>query len=201
MGMAPSRPPRLHLPGGATGWRWRALRRRSGCARPASEVPLLVMGALSDIERREALQASADVVVWHEQQVRRSKRPAEGACTSSSTPAWAGSARATRRRPHVRWQAAHEAPDVQAAGAMTHFATADEREDGGFFARQLDRFSAWASEVKARCSPAADRARRKQRRHAARACQPLRHGALRHLHLRHGPVRSRPVAAWACSRR
>jgi alanine racemase len=32
---------------------------------------------------------------------------------------------------------------------MTHFATADEPRDGGFFARQLERFAPWAEAVKA----------------------------------------------------
>ena len=39
---------------------------------------------------------------------------------------------------------ARRAPGVELAGVMTHFATADELEDGGFFAQQLDRFTRWA---------------------------------------------------------
>src|ERR1017187_8473303 len=31
---------------------------------------------------------------------------------------------------------------------MTHFATADELDDGGFFARQIDTFARWARELK-----------------------------------------------------
>jgi alanine racemase len=114
------------------------------------QVPLLVMGALSDIERREALQASADVVVWHEQQVRQIQEAGGGRVhvkldTGMGRLGTRDAAQATRTL-----EAAHEAPDVHAVGAMTHFATADEHEDGGFFARQLDLFSAWASDVKAR---------------------------------------------------
>ena len=45
-------------------------------------------------------------------------------------------------------QAAAETPDVFLAGAMTHFATADERGDA-FFAQQLERFAAWALPLKA----------------------------------------------------
>src|SRR5438132_9845050 len=39
---------------------------------------------------------------------------------------------------------------VHPVGAMTHFATADERDDDGFFARQLERFAAWSRELQAR---------------------------------------------------
>jgi alanine racemase len=39
-------------------------------------------------------------------------------------------------------------PGVRLAGAMTHFATADERGDA-FFAEQLERFAAWARPLKA----------------------------------------------------
>jgi alanine racemase len=45
--------------------------------------------------------------------------------------------------------AAEEAAGVELAGVMTHFATADELRDGGFFARQLEQFTPWAEEVKA----------------------------------------------------
>jgi alanine racemase len=37
---------------------------------------------------------------------------------------------------------------VQPVGLMTHFATADELDDDGFFARQLDTFARWARELK-----------------------------------------------------
>lgn len=114
------------------------------------EMPLLVMGALSDIERREALQAGADVVVWHEQQVRRVQEAGGGRVhvkldTGMGRLGTRDAAQATRAL-----EAAQEAPDVHPVGVMTHFATADEREDGGFFAHQLDLFGTWASEVKAR---------------------------------------------------
>ena len=45
--------------------------------------------------------------------------------------------------------AARKTPSVQAIGAMTQFATADELDDGGFFARQLDSFTRWARALKA----------------------------------------------------
>jgi alanine racemase len=43
---------------------------------------------------------------------------------------------------------ASDTPGVQLAGVMTHFATADDRDDP-FFERQLDVFTSWANQVKA----------------------------------------------------
>jgi alanine racemase len=43
---------------------------------------------------------------------------------------------------------ARDTRGVQPVGLMTHFATADELDDGGFFARQLDTFARWARELK-----------------------------------------------------
>src|SRR6185312_13109888 len=40
--------------------------------------------------------------------------------------------------------AAERAPGVRLTGLMTHFATADEPNDGGFFEDQLARFARWA---------------------------------------------------------
>jgi alanine racemase len=45
---------------------------------------------------------------------------------------------------------ARETDGVEPVGLMTHFATADEMDDDGFFSGQLDIFSRWAAEEKAR---------------------------------------------------
>ena len=45
--------------------------------------------------------------------------------------------------------AARDAPEVELAGVMTHFATADDLDDGGFFERQLEAFTDWARALKA----------------------------------------------------
>jgi alanine racemase len=45
--------------------------------------------------------------------------------------------------------AARESGEVRLVGVMTHFATADDLDDGGFFAMQLGRFTEWAAAVKA----------------------------------------------------
>jgi alanine racemase len=44
--------------------------------------------------------------------------------------------------------AAAQTPGVELAGVMTHFATADELSDDGFFAGQLATFTRWARTVK-----------------------------------------------------
>ncbi len=115
-----------------------------------TEAPLLVMGALSDSERGEALAAGADVVVWHEQQVHEIAAAGGGRVHVKLDT---GMGRLGTRDPaeatHVL-EAAQAAERIEAVGVMTHFATADERDGGGHFERQLDLFSSWVSEMKAR---------------------------------------------------
>jgi alanine racemase len=57
------------------------------------DAPILVMGALTRDELERVIAAGADVVAWSEELV--GWLEALGACTSSSTPAWAGWGRAT----------------------------------------------------------------------------------------------------------
>ncbi len=76
---------------------------------------------------------------------------------------------------------------------MTHFATADELKDDGFFAGQLERVHALGARGQGRPSRG-HRPRGQQRRDAARARGSVRHGALRNRDLRHGPVRRDPAA-------
>src|SRR5271167_1160637 len=45
--------------------------------------------------------------------------------------------------------AAKSYPGIELAGVMTHFATADDLQDKGFFALQLEQFARWAGELKA----------------------------------------------------
>lgn len=115
-----------------------------------SDVPLLVMGALSDVERAEALRAGAEIVIWHERQVEEVQAAGGGRVhvkldTGMGRLGTRDAAEATRVL-----EAVAAAPDVHAAGVMTHFATADERGDGGFFAGQLGLFEQWTRAVKDR---------------------------------------------------
>ena len=93
------------------------------------------MGALTPIELREALAADADVVVWserHLEEVRGGRRRAR----ARQARLRHGAARHARRggRPTRVARAARSAPGVELAGVMTHFATADDLGDEGFFA-------------------------------------------------------------------
>jgi alanine racemase len=113
-----------------------------------TDVPLLVMGALSPVELREALQARADVVVWREQDVDAVAAAGGGRVHVKLD---SGMGRLGTRDPEQASRvvtAAMDAPGVDLAGVMTHFATAEDYDDP-FFEQQLDRFARWAGEIKA----------------------------------------------------
>jgi len=116
------------------------------------EVRVLVMGALSGVELEEALAADGDVVVWNEQQVRAVADAGGGGVHVKLD---SGMGRLGTRSVEVASRVlalARETDGVEPVGLMTHFATADEMDDDGFFAGQLDMFSRWAAEEKA-CQP------------------------------------------------
>jgi alanine racemase len=107
------------------------------------DAPLLVMGALSPGELDVALAARADVVAWGEDFVRAVAARGGGAVhvkldTGMGRLGTRDAAEATRVA-----SAAATTDGVVLAGAMTHFATADDRDDD-FMAQQLERFRAWA---------------------------------------------------------
>ena len=141
---------RAALAGGA---RWLAV----ADAREASElraaglrdVRVLVMGALSPVELADALAAGADVVVWNEAYLRAVAAAGGGRVHVKLD---SGMGRLGTRDPAEASRvaaAARQTPGVELAGAMTHFATADDLKDDGFFARQLAAFARWARTVKA----------------------------------------------------
>jgi len=110
---------------------------------------VLVMGALSSVELKEALAADADVVVWHERDVEAVAAAGGGRVHVKFD---SGMGRLGTRDPAEASRvvaAARDAPGVEPAGVMTHFATADDLRDDGFFARQLDAFADWVRTVKA----------------------------------------------------
>jgi alanine racemase len=111
-------------------------------------VRLLVMGALSEVELREALQADADVTVWDTEAVRAVADAGGGRVHVKLD---SGMGRLGTRDPGEASRVvatAASAPGVELRGVMTHFATADETHDP-FFERQLEAFAGWASQVKA----------------------------------------------------
>jgi alanine racemase len=141
---------RAALAGGAT---WLAVAgaaearelREAGIAEP----PILVMGALRPSELREALAAEADVVVWSEQYVAAVAAAGGGRVHVKLD---SGMGRLGTRDAQLATdvlELACETDGVVPVGLMTHFATADELEDDGFFACQLDAFARWAEPLKA----------------------------------------------------
>ena len=134
--------------------------------------PLLVMGALSPEELDVALAADADVVAWHEDFVRalvarvaapadRSARATAPADPPSRAAAPAGigvHVKLDTGMGRLGTRDADEAtrvaelvaatPGLRLAGAMTHFATADD--DPEFMAEQLARFLPWADALAGR---------------------------------------------------
>ncbi len=139
---------RAALAGGAT---WLAVAAAGEAAelRDAEiHAPILVMGALTPSELDVALGADADVVAWDEAFVAAVAARGGG---SVHVKLDTGMGRLGTRDAAVATRVAETAlatDGVYLAGAMTHFATADERGDR-FFARQLERFSQWALPLKA----------------------------------------------------
>jgi alanine racemase len=107
--------------------------------------PLLVLGALSDEELTIALHARADVVGWREGFA--ADLVARGAQAGVHVKLDTGMGRLGTRDAAEATRLAEAvaaAPGLRLAGAMTHFATADE-DDPEFMRAQLERFLAWAS--------------------------------------------------------
>jgi alanine racemase len=143
---------RAALAGGAT-WLAVVAAGEAAALRAAGiHVPVLVMGALSPQELGVALEADADVVAWDEDFVAAVGARGGGSVhvkldTGMGRLGTRDAAAATRVA-----EAALATGGVFLAGAMTHFATADERGDA-FFGEQLARFRAWALPLKAAHPP------------------------------------------------
>ena len=109
---------------------------------------LLILGALTPDELDIALQADADVVAWSEDLVHGVANRGGGRVHVKLDT---GMGRlGTRDTEHATavLAAVDAEPNLEAAGLMTHFATADDRDDP-FFGEQLERFLAWAPPLKA----------------------------------------------------
>ena len=188
--------------GGATWLAVATAEEAAGLRAAGIDGPLLVMGALT---RGRADDRAAARARTSSRGARASSprsppiRTATGpACTSSSTPAWAGSARATPARRRARPPRSPPRRGLRLAGAMTHFATSDS--DPAFAREQLARFLPWAEALRdgARRAAAARGELRRDARDRRVAARPR---ALRDRRLRDGPVRGGPRAARARRRR
>jgi alanine racemase len=141
---------RAALAGGA-GWLAVAVAHEARALRAAGivDVPVLVLGALTPEELDVALAARADVVVWQEQLVDAVAARGGGRVHVKLDT---GMGRLGTRDVHEALRIADRAastPGVELVGAMTHLATADEPGDT-FLAEQLERFTGFAAELRAR---------------------------------------------------
>jgi len=110
--------------------------------------PVVVMGALSGPELEQAIDADADVVAWDERFVAAVAALGRGRVhVKLDTGMGRLGTRDVAQAARVV-EAVGCAPQLTLIGAMTHFATADERGDG-FFAEQRERFASWAAPLKA----------------------------------------------------
>jgi alanine racemase len=120
------------------------------------EAPVLVMGAISDDELAVALGAGAELVAWSErfasELVSRVRRGDNTLPVRVHVKLDTGMGRLGTRSPEeamrVAEQVAAAAPALELAGAMTHFASADE--DPEFTAEQLERFERFVRELRDR---------------------------------------------------
>jgi alanine racemase len=111
---------------------------------------LLVLGPLDDDDLPEALDAGAEVIVWDDAGVDRLERLGRPADVHVKLDSGLG--RLGQRDPRVALGLCDRiaaTAGLRLSGAMTHFATADDPEDP-LFALQLERFTAWADEVRQR---------------------------------------------------
>jgi alanine racemase len=119
------------------------------------EAPVLVMGALSDEELPVALAAGGELVAWSDRfvwQVARMRGAQAGPPVRLHVKLDTGMGRLGTRGPaeavRVAERVAAAAPGLELAGAMTHFASADE--DPGFTAEQLARFGPFVRALRER---------------------------------------------------
>jgi len=141
---------RAALAGGAT-WLAVAGSREAGDLRRAglTDTPLLVMGALSEVELAEALAAQAEVVVWSERHVQAVRAAGGGRVHVKLDSGMGRLGTRDQAQASRAVAAATQAPEIELVGVMTHFATADDLDDDGFFDNQLEVFGSWARRVKA----------------------------------------------------
>jgi alanine racemase len=115
--------------------------------------PVLVLGALSGEELMEAVAAGAELVAWSEEFVQATATVAgrAGRTVRMHVKLDTGMGRLGTKRPDealaVAERIAGGAPLLKLAGAMTHFATADE--DPEFLSAQLEAFRPFVARLRA----------------------------------------------------
>ncbi len=112
------------------------------------------MGALSTDELAEALAADADVVVWSERYVQAVAESGGGRVHVKLDSGMGRLGTRDAEPRHARGGARRATREASSrSGVMTHFATADELDDEGFFASQLERILALGARASRPSSP------------------------------------------------
>ncbi len=145
---------RAALEGGASWLAVATAREAEALRHEGVEARILVMGALSTPELPHALAAEADVVAWDERFVeavaaaaRELNRPARVHVKYDTGMGRLGT-RDVREAVAIAERILQEGPTLGLAGAMTHFAAADE--DLEFVSKQLERFVPFAQTLRER---------------------------------------------------
>jgi alanine racemase len=140
------------LAGGATRLAVATGAEAAAVGRRFPHVPLLTMGALGEDDLDAALSAGSEIALWREgfarlaaDRARANGRPARVHVKHDSGMGRLGNPDPDEVLALLR--ACDADPDLEPAGVWTHFATADEPESG-FFAEQLERFTAVAEAVR-----------------------------------------------------
>jgi alanine racemase len=115
------------------------------------QAPVLVMGAISAQELPVAVRAGAELVAWSERFVADLERVAGSTGLRVHVKLDTGMGRLGTRDPARALRIAEligASPTLELAGAMTHFATADE--DPEFVAAQLELFEPFVAQLRRR---------------------------------------------------
>jgi alanine racemase len=152
-GHGASRAATAALAGGATSLAVATADEAAGLRAAGIEAPVLVMGAISSQELPVAVATRAELVAWDERFVDavRRRAPSSGPVrlhVKLDTGMGRLGTRDVAEALRVAERIASAAPALELAGAMTHFATADD--DPEFLARQLDAFAPFAEQMRRR---------------------------------------------------
>jgi alanine racemase len=147
---------RAALAGGARSLAVATAAEAAGLRAAGIDAPMLVMGALSDEELPVALGAGAEVVAWRDRFVSAVLGARERLALDEpvrvhvklDTGMGRLGTRVFDEAVEVASRVAAAGPELELAGAMTHFASADE--DPSFTSEQLSRFEPFVRSLRAR---------------------------------------------------
>jgi alanine racemase len=141
---------RAALAGGATRVAVATAEEALGLREAGIAEPIIVMGAISETELPVAVQARAELAAWSERFVEQVAAARTGVPVRIHVKLDTGMGRLGTRDHRealaVAERVTRSAPGFELAGAMTHFATADE--DHEFVAHQLEEFRPFADAVR-----------------------------------------------------